>query len=239
MTPLEKLKQENVSLRDRIEQLEEEIRYAQEEAGVDDDATRVFQAKAKLHWGMQPFTSKTLYLLYQRKGRLVSPETIYNIIYDGRDYEPDPKIIRIYIYKIRELLPLGDLRTVPNQGYALTASGLDRVKQLLETPDDQIVFVGARPRAPQEPVTGHFYYIKALQVLYEGGRGMTTSEITRVLKERPGDTSASMARLRAKGLIRSESRPTKGPGRAPFIHYITEAGVARLRESHLIKDEAA
>lgn len=66
--------------------------------------------------GMTPMEGK-IYWLLKRRCR-VSIEQMHNFLYGGADTAPDPKILKVFIHRVRKKLPAGErIEAIYGWGY--------------------------------------------------------------------------------------------------------------------------
>lgn len=87
------------------------------------------ESRVKQRLGLSGRQVELLMTLYARRGRVVTKLSLLDAMYGGMD-EPDPKIIDVFVCKIRQRVP-GSVQTVWGRGYLLTEAGVAVVEQAL------------------------------------------------------------------------------------------------------------
>lgn len=154
-------------------------------------------------------------LLALRKGLTVSKDALMNHLYGGMD-EPEPKIVDVFVCKIRR--KLGDAKAVVEttwgRGYRLRV-GDEKLPEPSKAPKS---FIG---RAP----------VLTRRVLEHLARGPADQrDLVEKTKVEPFQVPNAIARAKVRGLVASRREALGSGGFGPAIYSITDAGRAWLAQ---------
>ena len=115
---------------DRCEILEAEIYDLKRLYRLDEDALMVGKLKSALH--LSKAEARLLYRYYLSPGKTLASSAVWGIMYGDRiDGGPEPKIIGVYICKIRKKIGFDSIKTVSGIGYELTPEGRAKLDEAL------------------------------------------------------------------------------------------------------------
>lgn len=184
-----------------------------------------FEAAFRLRWKLTGKEARILSVLYRRSGGIVAKETLLSALYGGMD-EPEPKIIDVFVCKIRAKVGYDAIETAWGLGHRMTAAGLAACAEVLKQPLPEIVAAPPPPRPARQHDSG--VVLRMLRLMQAGP--LDSRQMAQKMGWTGHRSHSGISYLRRRGLAAPvDQRAFDDTGRRRKIYGLTADGRAYLR----------